>query len=728
MIRTSTLFFVLICAVLPAHALVVSGSSFPETCGNQNGSAWAQASGGQGPYTFAWTGPNSFAASTDSIFGLVAGTYTVTATDNLGAMASADVTVDGLQQLPPGFGPTWAGAYSLTGYWGGACEGMCNGAGAFVEFMGYDNGPYSYNFDVPTTFLGLNTQGDPVYSGFCLNDQVNYSYTDALGCGGNGSFIVYGVDYSWYPVVTEVQGACSGGTNGSITLESSGPFAGNLSLVLDGSWVATGTSGNGTTNVVFEDLAAGTYDLSIGWSQTQCMHQQQIVVPDLGPNCGALSGTSWYDVNGDCVRDIGEVGVPNSVLAIEPGGYFALTHGDGSYAFNLPAGNYSLTQTNATLIPICPVTQPVPFAINGADVVVDLANGSTTELDLRMHASGTAARPGFAYTLFGHVSNLSPQVSGPVTVSCTYDPALLFDSANPTPSSVVGNTITWDFPAFGSFGGQAVSVLLTVPVSTPLGSFVNSTFAVTNTLTESSLANNSATVQREVTGSYDPNVKEVRTSSQESSTQYFIGTDNYLDYTIQFQNTGTDTAFTVVVTDTLDATLDMARFEQGVSSHPCTVDFLPGRVVRWTFDNILLVDSTTNEAGSHGLTSFRIRLHEPVLPGTVVTNNADIFFDFNEPIRTPDVTVVTETSTGVNTSTRNDLLVHPNPSSGTISITGLALVSVNVVDLSGREVYAVQMHPTEVVRCDLSALPAGVYAVRVRASDGVVNTVRLVMQ
>jgi hypothetical protein len=73
----------------------------------------------------------------------------------------------------------------------------------------------------------------------------------------------------------------------------------------------------------------------------------------------------------------------------------------------------------------------------------------------------------------------------------------------------------------------------------------------------------------------------------------------------------------VVVTDTLDAALDMASFQQGTSfARLCTVEFLTGRVVRWTFPNILLVDSTTNEMGSHGLTNFRIRLAEPIVPGT----------------------------------------------------------------------------------------------------------------
>lgn len=176
--------------------------------------------------------------------------------------------------------------------------------------------------------------------------------------------------------------------------------------------------------------------------------------------------------------------------------------------------------------------------------------------------------PGFDYGLHAYVSNPTPQVSGPVTVVCTFDAALTYLSATPVPTNVSGNTITWDLPAYGSFGSTVCHVLLKVPAGTPLGTVLYSNFSVSNTLTESTLANNTDEVQRTVTGSYDPNVKEVRTSSGQSNTQYIIGTDEWLQYTIHFQNTGTDTAFTVVVSDTLPAAVDMGTFEQGLPRIP----------------------------------------------------------------------------------------------------------------------------------------------------------------
>src|SRR5690606_34512909 len=131
-----------------------------------------------------------------------------------------------------------------------------------------------------------------------------------------------------------------------------------------------------------------------------------------------------------------------------------------------------------------------------------------------------------------------------------------------------------------------------------------------------------------VTASFDPNDKLAMTSSGYSNEYFYIDQDEWIDYTIRFQNTGTDTAFTVVITDTLNAELDMASFEQGLASHPFSVSFKPDRVVEWRFENILLPDSNVNEAASHGLVSFRIKPHLPILPGTEIENIANIYFDF----------------------------------------------------------------------------------------------------
>jgi Secretion system C-terminal sorting domain len=133
-------------------------------------------------------------------------------------------------------------------------------------------------------------------------------------------------------------------------------------------------------------------------------------------------------------------------------------------------------------------------------------------------------------------------------------------------------------------------------------------------------------------GSYDPNDKQAY--PQGIGNQHFIDEKAELDYTIRFQNTGTDTAFTVVVKDTLSSLLDIATLRAGASSHRYQLDILEGRILKFTFNKINLPDSTRNKLKSQGFIKFLVRLKSNIAFGSKIENKAAIYFDFNEPVIT----------------------------------------------------------------------------------------------
>ena len=139
-------------------------------------------------------------------------------------------------------------------------------------------------------------------------------------------------------------------------------------------------------------------------------------------------------------------------------------------------------------------------------------------------------------------------------------------------------------------------------------------------------------------GAYDPNDK--RGFPKGYGTEKFIENDTELEYLIRFQNTGTDTAFTVVIRDTLRAELNPSTLKPGTSSHPYDFEIYENGVIKFTFDDILLVDSFTNEPGSHGFVKFKITPQEGLDEGTSIHNSADIYFDFNPPVITNQTTHV----------------------------------------------------------------------------------------
>ncbi len=170
-----------------------------------------------------------------------------------------------------------------------------------------------------------------------------------------------------------------------------------------------------------------------------------------------------------------------------------------------------------------------------------------------------------------------------------------------------------------------------------------------------------------VRAAYDPNDKQGFPLGWQDAN--YIERGQELDYMIRFQNTGNDTAFLVIIRDTLDAaTLDVTSLRPGASSHPYTWEVTGNGVLKFTFENILLPDSTTNLAGSQGYVQFRINQQPNLAAGTQILNRAGIYFDFNPPIITntslhtiADDLVTVSTFTSGNPDEKAALLVYPNP-------------------------------------------------------------------
>ncbi|MEM7037394.1 MAG: hypothetical protein AAF570_10475, partial [Bacteroidota bacterium] len=135
-------------------------------------------------------------------------------------------------------------------------------------------------------------------------------------------------------------------------------------------------------------------------------------------------------------------------------------------------------------------------------------------------------------------------------------------------------------------------------------------------------------------GSYDPNDK--RAIPEGVGADHAIPPNTQLEYKIRFQNTGTDTAFTVVIRDTLQPGLELETVRMLSASHPYrlsieTDEFLH-EILVWTFDHILLPDSNINEPKSHGFVKFTIEQSPDLAHGTLLSNRAGIYFDFNEVV------------------------------------------------------------------------------------------------
>ncbi|MFK7773330.1 MAG: T9SS type A sorting domain-containing protein [Saprospiraceae bacterium] len=197
---------------------------------------------------------------------------------------------------------------------------------------------------------------------------------------------------------------------------------------------------------------------------------------------------------------------------------------------------------------------------------------------------------------------------------------------------------------------------------------------------------------RENVASYDPNDKMGFPLGR--------GDENYIDegqdieYQIRFQNTGTDTAFNIVVLDTLSQFLDITTVRPGVSSHDYQFDISTGGVLSFTFNNIMLPDSFVNEPASNGFVKFKVSQKPNLDLETQIHNQAAIYFDFNPPIFTNQTLhTIGENFFIVSIETPSEkslaqVKVHPNPFSQFVNFEIEGLVIENgtfkLYDVTGK--------------------------------------------
>jgi hypothetical protein len=124
-----------------------------------------------------------------------------------------------------------------------------------------------------------------------------------------------------------------------------------------------------------------------------------------------------------------------------------------------------------------------------------------------------------------------------------------------------------------------------------------------------------------------------------------------------------------VLRDTLDPLLQEETFQLLNYSHPTQVS-LKGRALAFSFKDIQLPDSNSNEKESHGFVQYRIKPISGLPKGTKIKNTAYIYFDFNAAVVTN--TTVNEFVDPVNSITKigkeGGLVVYPNPGSGVYKI------------------------------------------------------------
>ncbi|MFE3869308.1 SprB repeat-containing protein, partial [Flavobacterium sp. LS2P90] len=172
-------------------------------CNGGFGSVNLTVTGGTGPYTFLWTGPNNFTASTEDLTNVLAGTYQYTVTSSNGCLTTGSVIVG----QPPAIVVSSATLVSPK------CNGGTDGSITITASGG--TGILMYSANDGTTYQTSN-----VFSGLTAGTYL-WAVKDANNCVLKGTVTITQPTAIAVSAVL-VSPKCNGGTDGSITITATG--------------------------------------------------------------------------------------------------------------------------------------------------------------------------------------------------------------------------------------------------------------------------------------------------------------------------------------------------------------------------------------------------------------------------------------------------------------------------------------------------------------------------
>lgn len=376
-----------------------------------------------------------------------------------------------------------------------------------------------------------------------------------------------------------------------------------------------------------EDLFSANASGSICWKE------------NLFFNAFRLRGAVFQDLDQDAVLDPADVKVPFQLVRTDANDLLLWTNANGDYDHPADTGTWHVWTTTPPLFQVvnnpdtltATLTAQDPIAA-GLDVGWVPAQQDTNGF-ISLTTTPTFENCNWAgAVVWLTLQNTGTFIPEDLVVQLEVDTSLMVSSVSMPPDSVVGHTYYWHVDSLGWFQSWAVAL----QVTTGVGGTTN-IIAASALLSTMPAISVSTSVGGTIGCAFDPNDKLVTPAGYGPAHAVDISTE-WLEYTIRFQNTGTDTAFTVVLRDTLDADLQWESLQVLGASHALTsISVDANGEALFEFEQIMLPDSNVNEPGSHGFINYRMRPVAGVPHGTAIHNTAAIYFDLNEPVITNTV-------------------------------------------------------------------------------------------
>lgn len=443
-------------------------------------------------------------------------------------------------------------------------------------------------------------------------------------------------------------------------------------------------------------------------------------------DCLGIRMNAFLDGNNNGTQEVSEINFPlgkfeyemnndgNINSIVSPSGFYSFYNQNTSNTYDL---NYSVNPDYAALYSVNPsaytnVTIPVgggPQTYNFPVTVLQNYNDlSVTVVPVNSPVPGFIWMNKIVYT-----NNGNQTVNG--TISFTNDSNVTISSVSQSGTVATTNGFIFAFTNLNPFESRSFFVYMQVPTPPT----ANSGDLFTNSVTvepfpDEISENNSSSLTQEVVNSYDPNDKAESHGGQILHSTFT--SEDYLYYTIRFENNGTANATNIRVSDLLDNRLDENSLLMVDASHFYTLDRIDG-ALNWRFNAINLPVSVPNTSIGKGQFTFKIKPKPGYAVGDIIPNAASIYFDFNQPIVTNTFNTEFVSVLGNSSFVSESFSMHPNPTNRILTINvnqnSVAIASIEIRDVLGKKVFSQKGNHSNTQMVDVSSIQSGIYFVEV---------------
>lgn len=505
----------------------------------------------------------------------------------------------------------------------------------------------------------------------------------------------------------------------------------NENLIIEGETIPSlepGISDNTTFSAISiitqQDINAG---LIFDWMAVFAYASGVEIANDFGISTqlnlnDGIKFNAFIDLNGNNIQDVNEVNAAMGTFQYQindedpieihsSNGMFYLYETNPDNNYNI---SYSIGDDNQGFETIISNYSDVSIAENSGITIYNFPIIITPYLDdsVNVLPYGATPRPGFNYSNRIVVKNLGNQTIPTGTLTFNHNPIVSIESISVSGTESIENGFTYTYSNLEP--GESLYVVVTMLVPTiptvNLGDLITNSATISG-VSEGNQDNNLSSLTQTIVGSYDPNDKTEHHSDKIVHSTF--SSNDYLTYTIRFENTGTAEAINVKIEDTLDEKLDTATLKMVSSSHNYILvqedDFLT-----WKFDAINLPPSEPNSFVGHGYITYEIKPNSGYAIGDIIENTAAIIFDFNPAIITNTTSTEFVNTLSLNQDNLNELLFYPNPVKNDLHIKNNTIIDeIEINNIVGQKVFFVKVNQTETT-INFSTMSNGIYFIKIK--------------